>query len=151
MHLFGFPLSHKEEENPEMISHTFRKVTEARGEDAKEMWREVMTEQKTLQTLPSLPNPVQNKEKHPQKLIKIKCSLIFYRQRERCLFLEMLTHNMLSQKGSVVCRPFWICCYNSGQASGVMEPKWRWLFNACLSTVWHVGRLLTERSRCIMC
>lgn len=80
MHLFGFPLSHKEEENPEMISHTFRKVTEARGEDAKEMWREVMTEQKTLQTLPSLPNPVQNKEKHPQKLIKIKCSLIFYRR-----------------------------------------------------------------------
>lgn len=53
---------------------------------------------------------------------------LFYLQREWCLFLEMLTHNMLSQKGSVVCRPFWICCYNSGQASGVMEPKWRWLF-----------------------
>lgn len=29
---------------------------------------------------------------------------------------DLFTRNMLLHKSSVVCRPFWICCYNSGQA-----------------------------------
>lgn len=54
------------------------------------------------------------------------------------------THNMLSHRGSVVCRPFWICCYNSGQAGGVMEPKWRCFFS-CLSVNTLGGMLVLVR------
>lgn len=154
VHLFGFPLSQKEEENPEMISHMFRKVTEARGEDAKEMWREVMTEQKTLQTLPSLPNPVQNKEKHQQKLIKIKCSLIFFIFKENGVCFWKCSHTTCFHKRAV------LCVGHFGSAVTILDKRVvSWSQNgggfSCLAVnsvaCRCVGRLLTERSRCIMC
>lgn len=81
---------------------------------------------------------------------KIGCSLFF--RKNGILFSEKAhTHNMLSHKGSVVCRPFWIRCYNSGQASGVVESQNGGGFFPCPSVntlgvgCWCVGRLLMGR------
>lgn len=108
------------------------------------MWREVMTEQKPC-------NPPQHRSKKSVKQQQKQ------RKKDQIFFFQMglvfgkSAHTTCFQRmGSVVCRPFWIRCYNSGQASGFVEPKWRWIFpasqvNALAVECWCVGRLLMGR------
>lgn len=99
-----------------------------------QMWRKVMmtkqkkneTKQKKTQLNPPPPTVFEIVGETTKKNNEKKVFTFFFFSKMGFVLVKAHTHNMLSHKGSVVWRPFWICCYNSGQASGVVEPEWRW-------------------------